>query len=284
MIYQTQPTKRQENILIKLRQIKTFFSKFQSSKKLIGRPSKLNPADLATINWLQARHQNTTIKALYQDLVDNYFSIFDLPAYQNFILAYNKVALFLTWFLQQLMVHSSQESDILIVDSTPIPVCHIKRERRHKTMKQLASKCYHPLHNWFYGLKLHILTDLQGNLINFRLTTAIVADSTVFPYFINKYNNKTYLADSAYLSGEWQQLAAKYNSCVLAKTRKNMKRMATLQQNQLLNKRKRVESVIASIKDRHNLVTSLPRSINGYLAHYIRSLFQYSVCDLDKVL
>jgi hypothetical protein len=284
MLYQTKPTNRQENILFKLRQIKTFFTRFQSNQPQIGRPPKLDLADLAAINWLQARHQNTTLKSLYQNLVDNFNSIFNLPNYQNFVVAINKSAIWLAWLLQQVMAHNSTQGDILIIDSTPISVCHIKREKRHKTIKKLASKCYHPLHGWFYGLKLHLLTDLQGNLVNFRFTTATIGDSSVFPCFIKRYHNKTYLADSAYLSQEWQLLAARYNSIALAKTRKNMKRLATIYQNQLLDKRKRVESVIASLKDKHNLTTSLPRSAGGYLAHYIRSLFQYVFCDLDRVL
>lgn len=282
MFNQSQPTNRQENIISKLIQIKSFFSLFQTKETKVGRPSKLDLSDIATINWLQARHQNITLKALYQDLLDNYSTFFNLPSYQNFVSCYNRSTVWIVALLQLFMNYS--QSEHLIIDSTPIPVCHIKREKRHQTMKELASKCFHPLHNYFYGLKLHILTDLSGNLVNFRLTTATVFDGEVLPCFISRYRNKIYIADAAYLAQEYQQLAQKQDSFVLAKTRKNMKRIGTIAQNMFLNKRKRIEGAISSIKDKHNLVTSLPRSVNGYLAHYFRSLFQYTICDLDKVL
>jgi hypothetical protein len=41
--------------------------------------------------------------------------------------------------------------------------------------------------------------------------------------------------------------------------------------------RSRIETVFNILKERYGLVTSLPRSINGYLSHYIRVLFCYLV-------
>jgi hypothetical protein len=57
--------------LIKLNQIKNFFSQFKSTKVPVGRSSKLDIAELATINWLQARYRSQALKALYQYLLDN---------------------------------------------------------------------------------------------------------------------------------------------------------------------------------------------------------------------
>jgi Transposase DDE domain len=163
-------------------------------------------------------------------------------------------------------------------------VYHIKREKRHRVTKNYSTKSYHPLLGWFYGLKLHLVTDLYGNICDFYFTTVSTFDGTVLPVFIKRHTSKTYIADSAYLSQEYQKLALGFNSKVLAKTRKNMKKIASFADTELMNRRKIIESSISSLKDKFNLVTSLPRSLNGCLAHYIRCLFQYTVVDLDKFL
>jgi hypothetical protein len=63
-----------------------------------------------------------------------------------------------------------------------------------------------------------------------------------------------------------------------------MNQISTLHQNKLMVKRKAIESAFSSMKNKYNLVTSLPRSINGYIGHYIRCIFQYTFSDIDKDL
>jgi hypothetical protein len=43
----------------------------------------------------------------------------------------------------------------------------------------------------------------------------------------------------------------------------------------LLNLRPRIETLFSILKERLGLITSLPRSINGYIAHYIYVIFGY---------
>jgi hypothetical protein len=59
----------------------------------------------------------------------------------------------------------------------------------------------------------------------------------------------------------------------------NMKTLATLWQNKCMNMRSRIETVFDVLKERYGLVTSLPRSVDGYIAHYIRYLFAYLVLN-----
>jgi hypothetical protein len=59
----------------------------------------------------------------------------------------------------------------------------------------------------------------------------------------------------------------------------NMKTLATLWQNKVMNMRSRIETVFDVLKERYGLVTSLPRSVDGYIAHYIRCLFAYLVLN-----
>jgi hypothetical protein len=277
------PTRRDNKIIDKVLQVRRYFKLYlKEERRKTGRPAKLNTADIATINWIQSRYNQKSLYGLYKILKDNFSNIFNLPLYHNFVRSMNYSCGFLIDLLRLIM--KSRLSEYLIIDSTPIPVCHIKREKRHVVMSEYATKSYHPLHNWFYGIKLHLLTTLTGEITDFYITTGKVFDGTILPVFIKRHINRTYIADSAYLSKDYQELASKYNSVILAKTRKNMNRISTLQQNRLMDKRKIIESAFSSLKDKYNLVTSLPRSVNGYIAHYIRCLFQYTFSDIDKSL
>jgi hypothetical protein len=83
------------------------------------------------------------------------------------------------------------------------------------------------------------------------------------------------LADAGYISPILQQKAIKQNNIILVGMRKNMKKLTTNFQIFLLNMRGRIESVFSVLKERLGLIAGLPRSENGYLAHYSRVLFGY---------
>ena len=57
-------------------------------------------------------------------------------------------------------------------------VCHIKREKQHKTFKGIAAKGKSTI-GWFYGFKLHIIINGQGELLDFVFTQANVDDRTL---------------------------------------------------------------------------------------------------------
>jgi hypothetical protein len=82
-----------------------------------------------------------------------------------------------------------------------------------------------------------------------------------------------------YVSNELEIQANKNNNILLTAKRKNMKTLAALWQNKCMNMISRIETVFDVLKERYNLVTSLPRSISGYLAHYIRTIFAYMILN-----
>ena len=56
-----------------------------------------------------------------------------------------------------------------------------------------------------------------------------------------------------------------------------MKGLASLEQREQLKGRSIIEMVFSVLKDRLGLVTSLPRSLDGYLTHYILLLLAYQL-------
>ena len=99
-----------------------------------------------------------------------------------------------------------------------------------------------------------------------------------------KFSSSILVADSGYLSKEYEQKFWDLGTYFLTATRKNMKTLATIYQQKLMDMRPKVETVFSILKDRFQLITSIARSINGYLAHYIRSIFGYVFCGMERFL
>ena len=64
------------------------------------------------------------------------------------------------------------------IDSTELPVCLFKNANAHKTMRQYA-QFRKKGSTTFYGLKLHIITDLKRKLLSINFTGAKTDDRAV---------------------------------------------------------------------------------------------------------
>ena len=149
-------------------------------------------------------------------------------------------------------------------------------------MKILATKTNNGM-RWYYGLKLHIIIEPSGSIINARITTASTYDTVGHKMFLSTYPNSIYIGDKGYLSKKNSEIASRYNSLIYTPLRKNMKCYSITNKDQQRYKsiRKKVETTFSLLKTRYNLVSTLPRSLNGYLSHYIRSIF---MCQINKNL
>jgi len=240
-----------------------------------GRPNSLSRSEVATIILMKHAFGINCLKKLYRLLKTNYSHEFHLPVYKNFVVTMNRYSLDFLVLINVLLQLQQKRSGVMkIIDSTPVPVCKNYRIYRHKTMKRISTRSKSTT-GWFYGLKLHILTDLKRNILMMKFTTANIDDRKVLDIFLNQLKNSIILADAGYISAKLQQKAAKGRNVILTSIRKNMKKLATPLQIFLLNMRGRIESVFSVLKERLGLISSLPRSENGYLAHYSRVLFGY---------
>jgi hypothetical protein len=248
-------------------------------RKRSGRPSVLSVSELVTICLIGQVYEVSCLIRLYELIRDRFSSDFRLPKYGNFVTGMNQVSRDMVLFISALLsVQNTTLGDVCFVDGTKIEVCKIYRELRHKTMKKLATKSKSTT-GWWYGLKLHLICDKNGNLMKLRFTTATVGEREVLSSFMEELHDSIIVGDAGYVSSELDKQANENNNTLLTAKRKNMRRLATLWQNKCMNMRSRIETVFDVLKERFGLVTSLPRSINGYLAHYIRCLFCYLVLN-----
>lgn len=241
----------------------------------VGRKRILSSSEVAAICLIKANYGVVQLKQLYRLLTDRFPLEFKLPCYKNFVTTMNASTPMVLLLIQIMLVTRNRNAGVIkLTDSTPIPVCKNIRISSHKVMKRLATR-YKTTTGYFYGLKLHVITDEHGNLLKLMFTTGNVDDRLALDKFLDILKDSLIIADAGYISPKLSKKAQTRMNFLLTCVRKNMKKIITPFHLFLLNKRINVEHLFSLLKDRFGLVTSLPRSELGYLAHYIRVLFAY---------
>lgn len=198
-------------------------------------------------------------------------------SYDKFVRAINRAAKYLARVVAASLALAGKHPHLVkFTDATDIPVCLPKNARNHKTMNGLAAWSKTGK-GWFYGLKLHLSGDLDGRVLALRFTPGNSDDRGVFRK-MNERLRGMFVADAGYISAELaRDFAIEGERLLITATRANMKRLASDWQIALLNLRMRVEIHFRVLKLCYGLVTSFPRSIDGYLAHYLASVAAYLI-------
>ena len=239
--------------------------KFKEREHPKGRKPILTNSEIVTCVIFKQRQNIATKKSLYDILEPS-------CSYNRFVVALNRTAKYLAAVITAIMKVLQREAHLIqFTDSTELPVCLIKNAKRHKTMRGL-SEWSKSSKGWFYGLKLHLSADVEGRVLALRLTPGNTSDRTVF----RKMNEKLrglFVADAGYVGRELERdFFIEGKRVLLTAVRANMKKLATNWQVALLNLRMRVEIHFRMLKVCYGLVTSFPRSIDGYLTHYLATI------------
>jgi hypothetical protein len=159
-------------------------------------------------------------------------------------------------------------------DSTDVPVCLNKNANHNKTMQGLSS-WGHSGKGSYYGLKMSLTSDLNRNVLAISFASAKSDDRKSFKK-MNKDINGIFVADAGYISKDLEKDFYIENKRILfIKPRGNMKKIITSFQYHLYNTRMLIELNFRNLKMLYAFITSLPRSIDGYLANYIYSILAY---------
>ena len=84
------------------------------------------------------------------------------------------------------------------MDATKIQVCHNRRIQKHKVFKGIASRGKTSV-DWFFGFKLHLVCNDQGELLNIALTPGNTDDRKPVLNLLKGLSGKV-LADRPQLS------------------------------------------------------------------------------------
>lgn len=91
------------------------------------------------------------------------------------------------------------------------------------------------------------------------------------------------VADAGYLGSTWQEAAADLHLLLLTGVKKIMRKLMNRWQHILLKLRQWVETTFSVIKFRLGMDSTLPRSINGYFAHYVWCLLAYQLRRMGQL-
>lgn len=257
----------------KLKQIVTQISKttklFDETPKS-GRPKKINNIDAVSLALYQHQSTRATKRLVYEDFKDILKC-----SYKTLVVSMNKVATICLKLLFILMHFNKQNSHLVkYTDATDIPVCLKKNADDHKIMKNLAG-FGRSTKGWFYGLKMTMTRDHDGKLLALRFTLPEANDRDICRD-INQDINGIIVLDAGYVSYQLEKdMYLENKRWILIRPYKTMKKLMTSWQYHLYKGRFKIEFDFRSLKMFHGLVTSLPRSVNGYLANYIHALTSF---------
>lgn len=235
-----------------------------------GRPKKISPIDALTLSLYQHRSTRATKRSVYEDFKDTLRC-----SYKTLVVSMNAAASLCTRILF-LIMHWGRKHQHLVkyTDATDIPVCLKKNADSHKTMAGLA-ELGRSTKGWFYGIKLTITRDAEGRLLAVLFTRANTNDRDICRK-INKDIYGVIVLDAGYVSKELEQdMNEEGKRWLLIRPYKTMKKLMTHWQEELYKGRFSIEFDFRSLKLFHGLITSLPRSVTGYLANYIQALTSF---------
>ena len=168
----------------------------------------------------------------------------------------------------------AKKTGVLFIDSTALPVCFITRAHCHKVFKGFAAKGKTST-GWFFGLKLHIIVNNTGELVNFLITPGNVADNNTDLLFkMTKNIFGTFYGDAGYLMNSDKRLLLELGRLrvFIVKPRKKAKNKEEpmLYKDALwLKKRPLIESVFDIQKEHLDLSVYRQRSpVNGLVTVY----------------
>jgi hypothetical protein len=253
-------------------QLATHFKWNLNTHAATGRSLKINKLDALVLALYQHRSTRATKKSVYED-----FNGLLNCSYKTLVTAINNAGVHAMKFLFLLMRLGRKHAHLVkYTDATDIPVCLAKNATKHKTMKGLAEWGYSGK-GFYYGLKMTMTRDDNGRMLALRFTAANGNDRAIFKE-INRDIEGIIVADAGYVSKQLEQdMYIEGRRFVLIKPQKKMKKLCTAWQYQLYKRRFKIEFDFRNLKLFHGLVTSLPRSVNGYIANYAHALLSFVI-------
>jgi len=163
----------------------------------------------------------------------------------------------------------NEGENIYLVDSIPIPVCQIAREKSSKICKEdfetAPDKGYSAVSkSWYFGYKLHLVTSVRGVYSSMDITKASVHDI----HYLNevKYSgisNCTLIADKGYLSKPYQ--LDLFNTSQISLETPMRYNQHDKEPYPLIFKksRKRIETLFSQLCDQHMLKRNYAKTRTG---------------------
>ena len=240
-----------------------------------NRARDLALSEIMTIVILFHQSHYCTFKAFYTEHV-----CAELQSEFPHLVSYTRFVEFFPSALLPLCVylHSCLGSctGVSFVDSTKLAVCHNRRIRQHRVFRGLAERGKTSV-DWFFGFKLHLIFNDQGELLTFTLTPGNLDDRAPVPAFAARLFGKLF-GDKGYLSQPLlKQLKSVFGIELITPRRKNMKQVELALLDKLyVRKRAIVETIIDQLKNISQIEHTRHRSPLNFLVNLICGLIAYA--------
>ena len=243
------------------------------SKKRI-RKSNLILSEVMTITiWFHASGYRT-FKDYYKKEVTPHlqWAFHNLVSYNRFVELMSQALFPLCCYL---LTRKGKCSGISFIDSMPIAVCHNRRISSNKVFSDSAQRGKNSI-GWFYGFKLHLIVNDQGELLAFHFTPGNVDDRQPVPDMVKGLFGKLF-GDKGYISQKLFDLLFGQGIQLITKLRKNMKnKLMPLFDKLMLRKRAIIETINDQLKNISQIEHSRHRSVTNFLVNAVSALIAYT--------
>ena len=245
-------------------------------RKQFVRKSSMELSDMMTIMIYFHHSGYKNFKHYYERLVqDELRTAFrNLVSYNQFIGMMTQMILPLYTFT--LMHMQGKNTGLSFIDSFSLPVCHNKRIYSHKVFKGLAQRGKTSM-GWFYGFKLHLITNHVGEIVSFAITKGNISDGNMTKNLAQNLEGFLF-GDKGYLSNKTTSDLLKQGLHLITKVRTNMKPKPISKTTKfLLYRRGIIETIFGQLKEFQHLVHTKYRSITGYFTNILSALIAYTL-------
>lgn len=164
---------------------------------------------------------------------------------------------------------------ISFIDSTPIEVCYPCRAKTHKVFGDLPKWGKNSV-GWYYGFKLHLIVNDQGELLSFQLTAGNTDDRKPVPDLTQSIFGKLF-GDKGYISKAlFEELYGKGLKLITRYRKRMNNRLVPLIDRILLRKRAIIESVNDQLKNICQVQHTRHRSVVNFMVNLLGGLIAYT--------
>jgi hypothetical protein len=228
---------------------------------------------MTIIVYFHSSHYRT-FKHYYTAFVEPYLRPYfpTLVSYTRFVELMPRALVPLCCYLR---TRTGRCTGMAFIDSTPLAVCHNRRIRTHKVFAGWATRGKTSM-GWFYGFKLHLIVNDEGELLAFCLTPGHVDDRQPVPQLTTALCGQLF-GDRGYISQALHDVLFAQGLELLTKVRRNMKnRLMRLWDKLLLRKRTLIETINDQLKNISQIEHTRHRSVTGFMVNLIAGLVAYS--------
>jgi IS5 family transposase len=169
---------------------------------------------------------------------------------------------------------TGKQTHLYYIDSTKMVVCHNRRISRNKVFKGIAERGHSSV-GYFFGFKVHLAINHQGELMSFCITKGNVDDRKVVTQLLHGLTGLG-AGDKGYIDKKLMEALAQQDLRFITKVRKNMKkRMLSSFEKFFLAQRSIIETVIDQLKSICHIEHTRHRSPMNFLINLVSGLAGY---------